>query len=93
MLPFLKKSQPSAVGVIVKHRAPDEKPEENQDDSQAAHNACAREIISAIEAKDESRLAEALKDIFNILDSEPHKEYDHKHDYDSQNEKAAEGQE
>ncbi len=90
MLPFLKKRQPSAVGVIVKHRAPDEKPEENQDDSQAAHNACAREIISAIEAKDESRLAEALKDIFNILDSEPHEEGPHT--YDHQNEKAAEDQ-
>lgn len=76
--------------MIVKNRAPDEKSEENQDDSSAAHSACAKEIISAIESKDATRLAEALKDMFNILDSEPHKEYDHKHDYDSQNEKAAE---
>lgn len=87
-MPFLKRNQDSAnVGLIVKHRAPDESNEsEDKDDPSAAHEACAREILSAVKSDDPKRLAEALQDLFNILDSEPHEEGPHT--YDAQNEKA-----
>ena len=90
MLPFLKRQkEPAAAGLIVKTRAPDES-KEDQDDPSAAHEACASEILHAISANDPGRLAEALKDMFNILDSGDSEESDSKHDYDSQNQKAGE---
>lgn len=51
--------------------------EEQQDDPKAAAKAVAKDILSAIEAKDESMLAAALESAFQIFDSQPHEEGDH----------------
>ncbi len=93
MLPFLKRKQEPATGLIIKNRAPDQPSEsEDKDDPSAAHEACAKEIIQAIESKDAKRLAEALKDMYQILESGPEEEGEpaEKHSYDAQNEKAGE---
>ncbi len=93
LLPFLKNKEGHVSSVIVKHRQPDqpsEKTEEN--DSEAAHEACAADILKAIEAKDPKALASALRSAFEIMESEPHEEGPHiePHSYEAQNEKAAE---
>lgn len=51
--------------------------QEEQDDPRAAAKAAAKDILSAIEAKDESMLAAALESAFQIFDSQPHEEGDH----------------
>lgn len=93
MLPFLKnKNQPSVAGLIMKTRAPDESPEqEDSEDSSAAIESCASEIIRAVHAKDPKAVAAALKDAFDILESMPHEEESEStepHSYDAQNIKA-----
>jgi len=91
-----RRQEAPAAGLIIKTRAPDESIEsEDKDDPSAAHEACAHEIMKAIEAKDPKRLAEAIKDMFEILDSEPHEEGEHTskpspHSYEAQNQKAGE---
>lgn len=78
MLPFLKRrNEPAVSGLMIKTRSPDEPNESDENDPAAAHEACASEIIQAIEAKDSKRLAEAFKDMFQILESEPHDEAPH----------------
>jgi hypothetical protein len=94
LLPFLKKKQPASAGVIVQTRAPDEKPEQDQDDSSAAIESCASELIRAVHSRDAKAMAAALKDAFDILESEPHEENDvEPHSYDAQNQKASQEQE
>lgn len=94
MLPFLKKRQEAGIsGVLIKHREPDEKPaEEQQDDPAAAIKACSQALIKAVHAQDVEAVSEALKDAFDILDSMPHVEGEHlePHSYEAQNQKAAE---
>lgn len=96
MLPFLKNKDKYGPGLMVKTRAPDQKPQDEQEDNHSmAIEACAHELIAAIHAKDVKSVAEALKDAFEILDSMPHEEGEHTepHSYDAQNIKAAEGKE
>lgn len=94
MLPFLKSKDKSAnVGLIVKTRAPDESSESKDEDSSAGIESCAQALISAIHSRDAKAAAAAIKDAFDILQSGPSEEYESKHDYDSQNIKAAEEQE
>lgn len=94
MLPFLKNKNAQVAGLIVKTRAPDEKPQsEDQDDSSAAIESCAQALISAIHARDVKAAADAIKDAFDILSSGPEEESTSKHDYDAQNIKAAQEQE
>jgi len=81
LLPFSKKDQ-SISGALMQKRHPDQKPQENQDDSSAGIEACAQEIIDAVEAKDAKRVAEALKDAFELLDNDD--EAPEPHSYDSQ---------
>jgi len=81
LLPFSKKDQ-SISGVLSQKRHPDPKAEQNQDDSSAGIEACAQEIIDAVEAKDAKRVAEALKDAFELLDNDD--EASEPHSYDSQ---------
>lgn len=69
MLPFLKKSK--QVGVIVEQRKPD-KPSENSE-----MDACASDLLSAIEAKDIKGIAAALKAAHDLADSVPHSEGEH----------------
>ena len=93
MLPFLKRKDQQTAGLIIKHRQPDQHSESiEESDESAAHEACARDLLQAIESKDIKGIAEALQSAFEIMDSEPHKEGKHiePHSYDAQNQKAAE---
>lgn len=85
ILPFLKNSQKNNnAGVIVKERAPDEKPaDEIQPDTL---EDCVERLLKAIESKDKSAMVEAIRDMHDEL----HLEMSEKsNSYDSQNEKAA----
>lgn len=95
MLPFMKK--PQSAGVIVKSRSADEpagKLDDAQDDGDdQGIEACASDILSAIESKDKKSLGKALKALFEICDSMPHEEGEHTseaepHSYSAQNLKA-----
>lgn len=78
MLPFLKNRQQAGIsGVIMKTRAPDKQDESEQDDPGASIHACAEELIRALHARDPKAVAAALKDAFDILDSQPHIEGPH----------------
>ncbi len=74
--------------LIVKVRQPDEKPEEDQDDKDAAIHACASDLINAIHEKNIPAAADAIKSAFEILDSMPHEEGEHTspHTYEDQKE-------
>ena len=77
MLPFMKKKQEvGGSGVIIKTR-PSDKPDENQDDSSAGIEACAKDLIDAVHARDIQGAASAIKAAFEILDSMPHEEGEH----------------
>ncbi len=90
LLPFLKNRNQSQVGVIVKERAPDEKPQESDDISGSGIEACAEELIRAVHAKDTKAAAAALKDAFQVLESQPHEEQSESDNtYAAQNAKAA----
>ncbi len=54
----------------------------DQEDSEQSQGlkACASDIISAIEAKDPKRLAQAFKDMFEICEAYPHDEYQDEQD-------------
>lgn len=74
MLPFLKNKNRQAGGVTSQYRTPtgiESKPASNDLDG---IEAAAKEICQAIESKDYSKLASALKAAFQIFDSEPHVE-------------------
>jgi hypothetical protein len=86
MLPFLKNHKQA--GVIVSTRKPDEKDDQEPSDSSAAMEACAQDIIRAIEQKDSKHLALALQAAFECMESEPHEESPHT--YEAQNIKAGE---
>ncbi len=93
MLPFLKRKDASTSGLIVKDLTPNKPNEpEQQDDSRAAHEACARHLLLAIEARDVKAMADALYDAFTVMESEPHEENSEPspHSYDAQNIKAGE---
>lgn len=89
MLPFIKRKEASVAGLIIKNRAPDEKPAEDQsDDPAAAIESCAEELIRAVHARDVKAVSAAIKDAFDILESMPHDENEN-NSFASQNEKAA----
>lgn len=90
MLPFLKPKAANQVGLIIKTREPDEKPDETNDDSgDHAIGACARDLISAVHARDEKGVSEALRAAFEILESEPDNDMEDD-SYEAQNIKAGE---
>lgn len=98
MLPFLKKKDASVAGLIIKTRAPDAAPKadenEEKDDSSAAIEACASELVRAIHSRDAKAVAAALKDAFDILEATEEEtpeesEAPSPHSYDAQNIKAA----
>jgi hypothetical protein len=80
-LPFLRKKQ--VAGLIMAKRNPDGSKTEtgneqdNQDDSGSSMHSAASDLIKAIESKDISAVAAALKAAFQIADSEPHDEGEH----------------
>lgn len=88
MLPFLKKRQEAGIsGIQVKQRAPDEKPEAEEDKDAAIHSA-AQDLINAVHSKDPKATADALRSAFEICDSEPHEEGPHvePHSYEASKE-------
>ena len=69
----------------MKTRPADEEPEEDMGDS--AIRACAQDLISAVQASDVKGVAEAIRSMFEIMDSQPHVEGEHEpHSYDAQDE-------
>lgn len=78
--------------MIVQHRAPDEKaPFEENDESNSALEACAQDILRAIDQRDAKHLALALQAAYEVCESYDDDSQDSKeaNDYDSLNEKAA----
>ncbi len=74
----MKPKSASVAGVIIKNRTPDEKPEENQDDTNdMAIRECAQQLIDAVHSKNVQAVSDALRDAFDILDQEPHTEGPH----------------
>lgn len=72
LLPFLKKKETnSGGGTMIIERKPDGEPSQSDD----ALEACAQDIIRAISSKDYKHLAQALRAVFQVLESEPHDEY------------------
>lgn len=81
MLPFLK-PKANSVGLIIKQRKPDDKPEQSSnedqpDSSNMALEAIAEDLIQAVHAKDPKRVTQALKDAFEMLEMMPHEEVSH----------------
>lgn len=68
MLPFLK---PKAAGSILNTVRKSDGTEEPQDNDYNGLSDCAAELIRAVHAKDETAVANALKDAIEILKSEP----------------------
>lgn len=72
ILPFLKKRDVAGV-IISKHRHPsgsiDESPEQGDEGGDDGLEACARDIIAAMDAKDHRQLAQALRNAFEIVGS------------------------
>lgn len=88
-LPFLRRKQTGIAGPLTEYRKPDPEGEGHHDkednDNEGLH-ACARDIISCIESKDEAGLAAALKSAFELCDSEPHEEGPHTNEQESEEE-------
>jgi len=78
------KNKRKETGLIIETRKPDAMPE--VDESSAALEAAADDILAAISANNSKGLAEAIRAAFQILESEPHEESE---DFESQNIKAA----
>ena len=70
MLPFLKKKP--QVGVIVTSRPADE-PKQAEDPIEY----CAQDLIDAVHANDKKAAVQAIRDMFDIMESEPHREGPH----------------
>jgi hypothetical protein len=74
VLPFLKNKQSSQADIIMKTRMPDgsqslDEPKDDEDQGDMAMEAAAQDILRAIESKDATHLALALKSAFQIMDS------------------------
>ncbi len=87
MLPFLKPK--SVAGLIISRRKPDGSTEEQHSEGNEGEglDACSEALIRAVNAKDAKSVSAAIRDAFQILESEPHEEGPHT--YEAQNEKAA----
>lgn len=77
ILPFLTKKAQNA-GVIVKQRTPDQSDDsQDYDSGDSGIESCAQDLLNAIQAQDVKGVAQALKDVFEILESQPHEEGEH----------------
>lgn len=66
MLPYLKPKSANTSTMIVNR-----KPDAPKDEEDQGLEACCQDIISAVEAKDAKRLAQAFKDAFTMCESSP----------------------
>lgn len=80
-LPFLKSKVRATPMVDVQKRKPDQ---EDDMSGSAPLEAAAQDICNAIEQKDYTHLALALRAAFQILDAEPHQEGPHTNEEDSE---------
>lgn len=88
-LPFLQKKK--IAGVIISHRKPDEASQEQNPNDDSGLEACASDLIDAIQSQDTKRAAAAIRAAFEVLESEEEDEGDEApepHSYDAQNEQA-----
>lgn len=69
MLPFLKQKQ--AAGVAVTYRKPDENQDVGPETSASALEACAIDMMEAMEGKDAKRFAAAFQAAIECLESAP----------------------
>ena len=76
MLPFLKIRKNDG-GIATQIRNPDEDKAEPSHDGMQGVEVAMKELCDAMEAKDHKKMAIALKDAFEILDSMPHDEGEH----------------
>lgn len=66
-LPFLKRKEAGiSASPAIEHRKPDESSQSDQDEGYGL-KACAKDLIEAINNKDEARVASVLQDAFEIL--------------------------
>lgn len=84
MLPFMKLKQAPVAGLIIKRRKSDVAPEgslDAQNEEAAASDegleTCGYAAIQAIHSQDVKAFVRAVKDMFTILDSQPHEEGEH----------------
>lgn len=84
-LPFLKRKDVASPGISVKIRTPDESPESDENDSDAGLESCGQAMLQAIKSNDPKGLANAIKDLMDIGDSD---ETPESHSYDAQNQSA-----
>lgn len=61
---------------MIKERAPDMP--DDQNDPDAALEACASDLIDAIHARDIKKAAQVMRDAFELMESQPHDEIEHK---------------
>jgi hypothetical protein len=59
----------------MKLREPDQK--EENDSPDAYLDACAKDLIDAVHSRDIKKMAQVLKDTFELMESQPHKEGEH----------------
>jgi len=72
-LPFLTKHKRQDAGTAVEYRNPDSEPEAGDEGMEA----CAKDVLDAVNANDFKRLSKALHAAFQVYDAAPHDEYDH----------------
>lgn len=87
-LPFLKKDKVGSL--MYTKRKEDGSIEHSDEDNDAGLHASFTAIVRAINNGDMKAGAQALKEFFQIVDSQPHEEGEHENDFDSLNQKAAE---
>ena len=77
MLPFMKPK--AQAGILTTYRKSDsEEPQAPTDQELYSETeGIAEDIMRAINMKDAKALAEAMKDMFDVLDSQPHEEGPH----------------
>lgn len=81
MLPFLK-ARPQAGGISTIVRKSDNDGASSNENE--GLEACARDLIDAIQSGDSKKAASALKSAFELCDSQPHDEGEHTNEQDQE---------
>jgi hypothetical protein len=76
MLPFLKNKNANNGGISMVYRKPDEKAEGGEVQDDHALEAAASDLHKAMQAGDIKAIAKAFRAAFEILESQPHDEYE-----------------
>jgi len=88
MLPWMKDNKKSVAGLIMAKRKPEGGFAEGGEVEESQENygltACAEDFLKAVEAKDAKACAKAFQDMFDICESQPHEEYPHDENEDTE---------